>query len=124
MEISALNKTPSQNLDSFERDNDLGYSWLFFRTKPSVFEDPLPPGEQVNRIAFLAVFLKLPAQNSHGLLVKPDNEDVAPDVLQEADEVPQGVLLLDALHPVHSLHENCGAEQERTTLPGIKMNFE
>ena len=62
-----------------------GYSWLFFRNKPSVFEDPLPPGEQENRIAFLAVFLKLPTQNSHGLLVKPDYEDVAPDVLEEAD---------------------------------------
>ena len=101
-----------------------GYSWLFFRNKPSVFEDPLPPGEQVNRIAFLAVFLKLPAQNSHGLLVKPNNEDVASDVLEEADEVPQGVPLLDALHPIHSLHEDCGAEQERTTLPGIRMNIE
>ena len=121
MEISALNKTPSRNLDSFERDDD---SWLFFRNKPSEFEDPLPPGEQENRIAFLAVFLKLLAQNSHRLLVKPNYEDVAPDVLEEADEVPQGVLLLDALHPVHSLHEDCGAEQERTTLPGIKMNIE
>ena len=97
---------------------------MFFRNKPSVFEDPLPPGEQEHRIAFLAVFLKLLAQSSHGLLVKPDNEDVASDVLEEANEVPQGVLLLDALHPVHSLHEDCGAEQERTTLPGIKMNFE
>ena len=121
MEISALNKTPSRNLDSFERDDD---SWLFFRNKPSVFEDPLPPGEQVHRIAFLAVFLKLPAQNSHRLLVKPNDEDVASDVLEEADEVPEGVLLLDALHPVHSLHEDCGAEQERTTLPGIKVNIE
>ena len=96
----------------------------FFQNKPSVFEDPLPPGEQENRIAFLAVFLKLPAQNSHRLFVKPNYEDVAPDVLEEANEVPQGVLLLDALHPVHSLHEDCGAEQERTTLPGIKMNSE
>ena len=101
-----------------------GYSWLHFRNKPSVFEDPLPPGEQEQRIAFLVVFLKLLAQNSHGLLVKPDNEDVASDVLEEANEVPQGVLLLDALHPVHSLHEDCGAEQERTTLPGIRMNIE